>query len=74
MENQHTVEIVACLKKQIRSLHNEMMDNLDNEFKPINKELDAKLDQQIDDLNNRLKRFSVKTRCGLSDMYLRTYA
>lgn len=62
MNNQHTVEIVACLKRQIRTLHNEMMNNLDNKFNPIDKELDAKLDKEIDQLNDRLKRFSVKER------------
>ena len=74
MNNHHTVEIIYCLKRQIRSLHQEMMDNLDNKFNPIDKELDAKLDKEIDELNNRLKRFSTKERCSLSDMYLRLYA
>lgn len=73
MKAQHTVEIVSCLKRQMRSLHIEMMNNLDNKFNPINKELDEKLDKQIDDLNTKLKRFSTKDRCGLSDMYLRAY-
>ena len=74
MKNQHTVEIVACLKRQIRTLHNEMMDNLDNKFNPIDVELDAKLDKQIDKLNYRLKHFSTRERCSLSEMYLRLYA
>jgi hypothetical protein len=74
MNNQHTVEIISCLKRQIRFLHQEMMSNLDNKFNPIDKELDNKLDKQIDELNNRLKRFSTKERCALSDMYLRLYA
>lgn len=73
MNNQHTVEIVACLKRQKRKLRNEMINNLDNKLDPIDKELDAKLDKEIDQLNDRLKRFSVKERCSLSDMYLRVY-
>lgn len=74
MNNQHTVEIVAYLKRQMRTLHNEMMDNLDNKFNPIDAELDAILDKQIDELNDRLKHFSVRERCSLSEMYLRVYA
>lgn len=74
MKTVHTVEIVACIKRQIRYLHHKMMDNLDDKFKPIDVELDEKLDKQIDELNNRLKHFSIKERCSLSDMYLRAYA
>ena len=74
MNNQHTVEIVKCLKRQMRALHHKMMDNLDDKFNPIDVELDEKLDRQIDELNARLKRFSIKERCSLSDMYLRAYA
>lgn len=71
---QHTVEIVACLKRQIRTLHQQMMDNLDSNFNPIDQALDIKIDNEIDELNSRLKHFSIKDRCGLSDMYLRVYA
>lgn len=70
----HTVEIVSCIKRQMCDLHHKMMDNLDDKFKPIDIELDASLDKQIDGLNEKLKRFSVKERCKLSEMYLRTYA
>ena len=74
MNKQHTVEIVKCLKRQMRALHHKMMDNLDDKFNPIDVELDEKLDKQIDELNARLKRFSTKERCSLSDMYLRVYS
>lgn len=74
MNQLHTVEIVAHIKRQMRHLHHKMMDNLDDKFNPIDAELDEKLDKQIDELNSRLKRFSTKERCGLSDMYLRAYA
>ena len=74
MNTLHTVEIVSCIKRQMRDLHHKMMDNLDDKFKPIDIELDASLDKQIDGLNNRLKQFSIKERCSLSDMYLRSYA
>jgi len=58
----------------MRSLHQEMMNNLDDKFNPIDKKLDDKLDKQIEELSDRLKRFSTKQRCSLSDMYLRLYA
>ena len=70
----YTVEIVACIKRQMRDLHHKMMDNLDNKFKPIDIELDSSLNNQIDELNEKLKYFSVKERCKLSEMYLRAYA
>ena len=70
----HTVEIVSCIKRQMRDLHHKMMDNLDNKFNPIDTELDSSLDKQIDELNEKLKRFSIKERCKLSEMYLRIYA
>ena len=70
----HTVEIVSCIKRQMRDLHHKMMDNLDNKFNPIDTELDSSLDKQIDELNEKLKRFSIKERCKLSEMYLRVYA
>lgn len=74
MNQLHNVEIVACIKRQMRHLHHKMMDNLDDKFNPVDVELDEKLDKQIDELNNRLKQFSIKERCSLSDMYLRAYA
>ena len=74
MNNLHTVDIVSCMKRQIRQLHHKMMDNLDDSFKPIDLELDIYLDKQIEELSERLKHFSTKERCGLSDMYLRLYA
>ena len=74
MNTLHTVEIAACIKRQMRDLHHKMMDNLDNKFNPINAELDSSLDNIIDELNERLKYFSVKERCKLSEMYLRVYA
>ena len=74
MNTLHTVEIAACIKRQMRDLHHKMMDNLDNKFKPIDIELDSSLDKQIDELNEKLKRFSAKERCKLSEMYLRAYA
>ena len=70
----HTVEIVSCIKRQMRDLHHKMMDNLDDKFKPVDVELDSSLDKQIDELNKKLKRFSIKERCKLSEMYLRVYA
>ena len=69
----HTVEIVSCIKRQMRDLHHKMMDNLDDKFKPVDVELDSSLDKQIDELNKKLKRFSIKERCKLSEMYLRVY-
>ena len=74
MNASHTVEIVACIKRQMRDLHHIMMDNLDDKFNPVDAELDSSLDKQIDELNEKLKRFSVKERCKLSEMYLRVYA
>ena len=74
MNTIHTVDIVFCLKRKIRNLHQQMMDNLDNKFNPIDFQLDSSLDNEIDELNERLKHFSTKSRCGLSDLYLRIYA
>ena len=74
MSELHTVEIVSCMKRQMRNLHHRMMDNLDDKFNPVDVELDSSLDNQIDELNERLKYFSVKERCKLSEMYLRVYA
>lgn len=74
MNTLHTVEIAACIKRQIRDLHHKMMDNLDDKFKPVDVELDSSLDNQIDELNEKLKHFSIKERCKLSEMYLRVYA
>ena len=74
MSTLHTVEILSCIKRQMRDLHHKMMDNLDNKFNPIDIELDSSLDKQIDELNEKLKRFSTKERCKLSEMYLRVYA
>ena len=74
MNQLHTVEIVFCIKRQMRNLHHKMMDNLDDKFNPIDVDLDAILDKQIDELNKQLKYFSVKERCKLSEMYLRAYA
>ena len=74
MNTLHTVEITSCIKRQMRDLHHKMMDNLDDKFKPIDIELDSSLDKQIDELNEKLKQFSVKERCKLSEMYLRAYA
>ena len=70
----HTVEIVSCMKRQMRNLHHRMMDNLDDKFNPVDVELDSSLDNHIDELNERLKYFSIKERCKLSEMYLRVYA
>ena len=74
MNTLHTVEIAACIKRQMRDLHHKMMDNLDEKFNPIDVEIDYSIDNQIDELNERLKYFSVKEICKLSEMYLRVYA
>ena len=74
MNTLHTVEIVACIKRKMRDLHHKMIDNLDDKFKPVDVELDSSLDNQIDELNEKLKYFSIKERCKLSEMYLRVYA
>lgn len=74
MNNQHTVDIVRHLKREIRRLHNQVMENLDDKFKPIDKSLDSELESKIDELQDRLKYFAVKPKDSLSDMYLRLYA
>lgn len=74
MNNQHTVDIVRHLKREIRRLHNQIMDNLDNEFNPIDKSLDSELESRIDELQGRLKYFAVKPKDSLSGMYLRLYS
>ena len=74
MNNQHTVDIVRHLKREIRRLHDQVMDNLDDKFNPIDKALDLELESRIDELQNRLKHFAVKPKNSLSDMYLKLYA
>lgn len=74
MNNQHTVDIVKHLKREIRRLHNQVMGNLDAKFNPIDKALDSELENKIDELQERLKLFTVKPKDSLSDMYLKLFA
>ena len=74
MNSHHTVDITGHLKREIRHLHSQVMDNLDADFNPINKALDAVLESKIDELQERAKQFKVKPKNSLSDMYLRLYA
>ena len=74
MNNQHTVDIARHLKREIRCLHNQVMNNLDDKLDPIDEALDAVLEIKIDILQERLKHFKVKSKNSLSEMYLRLYA
>lgn len=68
-----TVDIIGSIKRKMRMLHNQIIDNLDNSFNPIDSELDKKLDEEIDALNDRLKRFKKSNKDSFSDMMLRVY-
>ena len=74
MNQLHTVEIVACIKRQMRHIHHKMMDNLDDKFNPIDVELDEDLlielfhkfstEFEIDGLIIELNRVDLQTQRG----------
>ena len=62
------------LNVKIRQVKQQIIDNLDNEFNPIDLELDAMLESKLYELYNQRKQMQVKQINTLSDMYLRIYA
>lgn len=62
------------LNNQIRQVKQQLIDNLDYSFNPINLELDIELENQLVELYNQRKKVQTSKIDSLSDMYLRVYA
>ena len=61
------------LDSKIRKLKLSLVNNLDNEFKPINIELDEKLEKELSQLYKERSKLQSNKIDTLSDMYLRSY-
>jgi hypothetical protein len=62
------------LNAMIRQIKQQIIDNLDDEFYPINLELDTKLESKLYELYKQRKHEQSKKIDSLSNMYLRLYA
>ena len=62
------------LNKQIRQVKQQLINNLDNSFNPIDVELDAILDAKLSKLYEERKQLQNIKLDTLSEMYLRIYA
>ena len=62
------------LNKQIRQVKQQLINNLDNSFNPIDVELDAILDAKLSQLYKERKQLQNIKLDTLSEMYLRIYA
>lgn len=62
------------LNKQIRQVKQQLIDNLDDGFNPINIELDIALESKLDKLYAERKQVQKLKIDTLSEMYLRIYA
>lgn len=62
------------LNKQIRQVKQEMINNLDDSFNPINIELDIALESKLAKLYAERKLVQKLKIDTLSEMYLRIYA
>ena len=62
------------LNKQIRQVKQEMINNLDDSFNPINIELDSALESKLAKLYAERKQVQKLKIDTLSEMYLRIYA
>lgn len=61
------------LDSKIRKLKLSLIDNLDNEFKPINIELDENLEKELSQLYKQRSKLQNSKIDTLSNMYLRLY-
>lgn len=61
------------LDSKIRKIKLALVNNLDNEFKPINIELDEKLEKELSQLYKERSKLQSSKIYTLSDMYLRLY-
>lgn len=62
------------LNKQIRQVKQQLINNLDDSFNPIDVELDAILDAKLSKLYKERKQLQNTKLDTLSEMYLRIYA
>lgn len=62
------------LNTQIRKVKQQLVDNLDSSFNPIDVTLDSQLEIELEDLYKQRKRLQTTKIDTLSDMYLRVYA
>ena len=62
------------LNKQIRQVKQQLINNLDNIFNPVDVELDAILDAELSQLYKERKQLQNTKLDTLSEMYLRIYA
>ena len=62
------------LNKQIRQVKQQLINNLDNSFNPIDAELDTILDVKLSQLYEERKQLQNTKLDTLSEMYLRIYA
>lgn len=58
----------------IRQIKQQIIDNLDDEFNPIDLELDEILESKLSELYKQRKQQQSAKIDSLSDMYLRLYA
>lgn len=62
------------LNNKIRQVKQQLINNLDNSFNPIDVELDAILDAELSQLYKERKQLQNTKLDTLSEMYLRIYA
>lgn len=62
------------LNNQIRQVKQQLMDNLDSDFNPIDVTLDSKLEIELEQLYKQRKQLQTTKIDTLSDMYLRVFA
>jgi len=65
---------IENLNSKIRKLKLQIVDNLDDQFNPLNIELDGKLENELALLCKERSKFQKVKIDTLSNMYLRTYA
>jgi ribonuclease HIII len=62
------------LNAMIRQTKQQIIDNLDDNFHPINLEIDTILESKLYDLYKQREQKQIKKIDSLSNMYLRLYA
>ena len=65
---------MKSLNNEIRQVKQQLIDNLNNEFNPIDLELDEMLESKLYELYKQRKQMQTVKINTLSDMYLRIYA
>lgn len=62
------------LNAQIRKVKQQLVDNLDSSFNPIDFTLDSQLEIELEELYKQRKQQQTTKIDTLSDLYLRVYA